>query len=113
MKLATVSDIHGNAVAFDAVLDDLRATSPDAVVCLGDCLQGGPQPAEVLARFAGPPPACRHGERRCSPKPYDDIILPLTPDEDPCRMLEPAADVVYAGATRKSSSYGTSFGGMT
>jgi len=31
MKLAIVSDIHGNAVAFDVVLDDLRAAAPDAV----------------------------------------------------------------------------------
>src|SRR6266568_129300 len=32
-----------------------------------------------------------------SPKSYDDIILPLTPDEDVRRMLEPTAGVVYAG----------------
>jgi predicted phosphodiesterase len=38
-------------VAFDAVLGELAAEPVDAVVCLGDALQGGPQPAEVLDRL--------------------------------------------------------------
>ena len=40
--------MHGNAVAFEAVLAELAAEPVDAVVCLGDALQGGPQPVEVL-----------------------------------------------------------------
>jgi predicted phosphodiesterase len=35
----------------DAVLDDLRRYPADTVVCLGDAVQGGPQPAEVVARL--------------------------------------------------------------
>ena len=50
MRLAIFSDIHGNALALDAVLDDLRADPPDQTVCLGDAIQGGPQPALVAAR---------------------------------------------------------------
>src|SRR5207237_3882192 len=46
---ALISDIHSNAVAFEAVLDDLERNPVDHVVCLGDALQGGSQPAEVLA----------------------------------------------------------------
>ncbi len=49
MKTALISDIHGNAVAFEAVLAELDA---DQVVCLGDAVQGGPQPVEVLDRLA-------------------------------------------------------------
>ncbi len=46
-----MSDVHGNCVAFDAVLTDLRQRRTDQVVCLGDMVQGGPQPTEVLARL--------------------------------------------------------------
>ena len=51
MRLALFSDVHGNAVAFDAFLDDLSRQSVDNVVCLGDHAQGGAQPAECLARL--------------------------------------------------------------
>lgn len=51
MRVAVIADIHGNAVAFDAVLADLETQTVDRVVCLGDAIQGGPQPAEVVARL--------------------------------------------------------------
>ncbi len=46
-----MSDVHGNAVALEAVIADLARRPVDAVVCLGDMLQGGPQPAEVADRL--------------------------------------------------------------
>ena len=49
--LAIVSDIHGNAVALDAVIDELNRDGIERVVCLGDALQGGPQPADVAERL--------------------------------------------------------------
>jgi predicted phosphodiesterase len=51
MRIAVISDIHGNAVALDAVLSDLQREPTDHVVCLGDAIQGGPQPAEVVAQL--------------------------------------------------------------
>ena len=48
MRLAILSDIHGNAVALEAVLADLSRDPVDRLVCLGDAIQGGPQPAEVV-----------------------------------------------------------------
>jgi predicted phosphodiesterase len=51
MRIAVISDIHGNAVAFDAALADIERQGADRVVCLGDAIQGGPQPAEVVARL--------------------------------------------------------------
>ncbi|MDQ3931023.1 MAG: metallophosphoesterase, partial [Chloroflexota bacterium] len=50
-RVGVISDIHGNCLALDAVLDDLLRDPVDAVVCLGDAVQGGPQPAEVVARL--------------------------------------------------------------
>lgn len=51
MRLAIFSDIHGNAIALEAVWADLKQRGFDAAVCLGDAIQGGPQPAEVVARL--------------------------------------------------------------
>lgn len=48
MRLAVLSDIHGNAVAFEAALADMDRQGFDQAVCLGDAIQGGPQPAEVV-----------------------------------------------------------------
>jgi putative phosphoesterase len=51
MRIAFVSDQHGNAVAFDAVIADLAHEDFDEVICLGDVAQGGPQPVEVVDRL--------------------------------------------------------------
>lgn len=51
MRIAVLSDIHGNCVALDAALADLERFPADATVCLGDAIQGGPQPGEVAARL--------------------------------------------------------------
>jgi predicted phosphodiesterase len=50
MRIALISDIHGNAVALEAALADIAADGIDQIVCLGDVAATGPQPREVLAR---------------------------------------------------------------
>ena len=159
MRIVVVSDIHGNAVALDAVLADLQSEQYDQAVCLGDAIQGGPQPAAVVARLrelawpvvmgnaddwlltgqdSGAEPVsdarqqqldavrawqltqlspldlafmrlfqsslrlplddqrsllCFHG----SPRSYDEVILPLTPDEVAAAYLNPEPRTVYTG----------------
>lgn len=159
MRIAIISDIHGNAIALDAVLSDLHVESIDQCVCLGDAIQGGPQPAEVVARLRelGCPivmgnadaylltghdtgaekssearrlqlsdvrawqltqlsaddlafirafqPTVRltlddeytllayHG----SPKSFDDIILPQTPEDEVRGYLNPEPHIIYTG----------------
>lgn len=53
MKTLVFSDIHGNAVALEAMLADIerRGERFDQTVCLGDAIQGGLQPSEVVARL--------------------------------------------------------------
>ena len=51
MQIVVMSDIHGNAVALEALLADLQGQAFDQLVCLGDAIQGGPQPAQVVARL--------------------------------------------------------------
>lgn len=47
MRIAIVSDIHGNLLALEAVLEDLKAQAPDVVVNLGDCVSGALWPEET------------------------------------------------------------------
>jgi putative phosphoesterase len=51
MKLAIVSDVHGNLAALEAVVEDLRAVQPDLVVHGGDLVFNGPHPAECVDRI--------------------------------------------------------------
>jgi putative phosphoesterase len=48
MRVAIVSDVHGNLRAFEAVLADLRQVAPDLVVHGGDLAYGGTRPAEIV-----------------------------------------------------------------
>ena len=50
MRIAIVSDIHGNRTAFEAVLADLRHSSPDLILHGGDLAHGGASPAEIVDR---------------------------------------------------------------
>lgn len=50
MRLALISDIHGNLPALEAVAADIRRRGCDAVANLGDCLSGPLWPQET-ARF--------------------------------------------------------------
>ena len=48
MRIAIVSDIHGNWPAFEAVLADLRETSPDLILHGGDLADAGASPTEIV-----------------------------------------------------------------
>ena len=50
MRIAIVSDIHGNRTAFEAVLTDLREISPDLIFHGGDLADSGSSPVEVVDR---------------------------------------------------------------
>jgi predicted phosphodiesterase len=41
MRVAILSDIHGNLTAFEAILKDLRQTSPDLILHGGDLADAG------------------------------------------------------------------------
>lgn len=50
MRIAVISDVHGNLTALDAVLADLEEVRPDLVVHGGDLALTGPDPVEVVDR---------------------------------------------------------------
>lgn len=51
MRIAALSDIHGNLLALDAVLEDARRRGVDITVNLGDIVSGALWPAETADRL--------------------------------------------------------------
>lgn len=49
MRIAVISDVHGNRFALEAVLEDLRSTAPDLIANLGDQIFGSADPAGAYA----------------------------------------------------------------
>ena len=51
MRLAIISDIHGNFEAFQQVLEDIDRSGIDAVISLGDNIGYGPEPDRVVQQI--------------------------------------------------------------
>ena len=48
MRIALISDVHGNLPAFEAVLADVNLSGVDEIWCLGDLVGYGAQPDECV-----------------------------------------------------------------
>lgn len=48
MRIAIISDIHGNLPALRAVLNDIESRAIDQIVCLGDLVDFAPWSNEVI-----------------------------------------------------------------
>ena len=48
MRIAVISDIHGNLEAFQQVLADIKQCDIDTTICLGDNIGYGPDPESVV-----------------------------------------------------------------
>lgn len=66
MKIAAISDIHGNLAALDAVLADIATRGVDLIVNLGDILSGPLQPCATADRLMALdlPTICGNHERQ-------------------------------------------------
>ena len=49
MKIAVISDIHGNIYALMRTLEDIEDNKVDTIICLGDLVGYGPHPNEVIS----------------------------------------------------------------
>ncbi|MCH8567776.1 MAG: metallophosphatase family protein [Balneolales bacterium] len=49
MKIALISDLHGNLQATNAVMWELDSVNTDLIICLGDLIGYGPNPNEVVS----------------------------------------------------------------
>ncbi|MBO0781422.1 MAG: metallophosphoesterase family protein [Ktedonobacteraceae bacterium] len=48
MRVGLIADIHGNFIALESVLRELKREQVDRIICLGDVAAIGPQPREVI-----------------------------------------------------------------
>ena len=48
MRIAVISDIHGNATALRQVLEDIDSCGADTIICLGDTIGYGPEPEAAI-----------------------------------------------------------------
>lgn len=85
MRVALISDLHGNIVSLRAVLDHIAASKVDRIVCLGDCATLGPSPDRVLETLHDLGCPCILGN-------HDDFLL----DADLVRKYTEQAVVVDA-----------------
>lgn len=51
MKIAVISDIHGNMDAIEAVMADIKKRECDKIFVLGDYAMAGPEPVEAVNYF--------------------------------------------------------------
>ena len=81
MKIAVISDVHGNVPALEAVIEDLHAWQPDQVVVNGDLVSRGPYSHSVLALMQAEFPDCvfLKGERYEIKKIRGLLKVTLTP----------------------------------
>lgn len=84
MRIAAISDIHGNLVALEAVLKDLKRQGADQVVCLGDLAFKGPWPGKCISRVRELSIPCIHGNT--------DLYLLKAAGLEPTRPLPAGQD---------------------
>lgn len=80
MKIAILTDIHGNREAFQAVLDDAKAHCADRIVILGDIVGYGPDPewcSDMAARLVAQGALCVQGNHDAAASGADDGMSAL------------------------------------
>lgn len=75
MRIAVISDIHGNLLALQTVLKDIDALQPDAIWCLGDVVGYGPEPQACVELVRQRASLCLTGN-------HDRAVAGLLPLED-------------------------------
>jgi len=86
MRIAVVSDIHGNLTAFEAVLADLRDAAPDLVFHGGDLADSGSSPVEIVDRIrdlAWPGVIGNTDELLAKPETLEEVAKRGTPEVQP------------------------------
>lgn len=83
MRIAVISDVHGNAPALDAVLENIANEQFDAVVCLGDHVSGPIDPKGAAERLMALGATCIRGN-------HDRWVL------DSARRADPMSSDAFA-----------------
>jgi predicted phosphodiesterase len=94
MRVAVLSDIHGNLTALEAVIADLAVQRADVVINGGDLVGSGPRPAEVVdlvASLGWPSVAGNTDEVLWNERPFEELRARLPQMK---KMLDCVADDV-------------------
>lgn len=78
MRIAIISDIHGNAQALSEVVADINNSTIDSIICLGDIATLGPSPhetIEILKSLNCPCIIGNHEEALFSPEKSEEFDL--------------------------------------
>jgi len=92
MRLAVISDIHGNVLALRAVIEHLQMQSVDATINLGDCVSAPLWPKETLALLDELKIPCVRGNHdrwlgdRSTASPTIDFVRGELSDSDILRL---------------------------
>ncbi len=75
MRLAVIADVHGNHLALEAVIADMKNQAPDIVVDLGDCVSGPLWPREAFEMLAQLKALTVRGnhDRQVGTLPFEDM----------------------------------------
>jgi putative phosphoesterase len=68
LRIALVSDLHGNALALERVFTSIASEGVDQIICLGDVATLGPEPERVLELLHGSGALCILGN-------HDEFML--------------------------------------
>ena len=80
MRIALISDIHANIVALEAAIADIKERGVDRIICLGDIIDMGPRPVEVIDCLRDLDVACIQGNH--DPLDEEPPISPLKEVEE-------------------------------
>ncbi|MCL4265565.1 MAG: metallophosphoesterase [Anaerolineae bacterium] len=100
MKIALISDMHGHAIALEAVLADIQQRQVDQVICLGDVATIGFAPQKTLALVKSLDCVClmgNHDAALLQPHRAADyqIAPPMLPALDWCARQLLAEDFAF------------------
>lgn len=85
MRIALISDIHGNRLALEQVLADIDRNGADEIICLGDVATLGPDPLGAIDLV-------RDRKLRCVMGNHDEFLL----DPELIRTYDTVAPIVAA-----------------
>lgn len=98
MKIAVLSDIHGNIVALEEVLKDAKKQDVDEYIVLGDIITDLPFTDEVIDKIRELTPYVIKGNRESYLLTYED-----TKEDDKWKTLQAKSVVCYLDHTRQDN----------
>jgi len=106
MKIAVISDIHGNMEALEAVLNDIKEQGCEKIFVLGDYAMAGPEPAQTVKYFMEMYKDSKYtmiqGNTDLMIADYNDDLYNMLKDKAPIMAEALKNDVEILDTTQKS-----------